>query len=185
MGVISNYKEVEQFVKSGDIIAVKATGIYKFLLGAGLLGSYGHIAIIDRIDANGVRPYVIQEDPGGGSIVPLDFYCNDTFDIIRLASPMTDYEVVIPQNAIIKLQSMPDYNYSEIAELVLLGLRRRWAKIRNKPLPTLPVLNPKNGQICSVFVSNVLYASGVYLQNTMYPSAVVDALKGSVTNYIP
>jgi len=184
---VTDYNDLANKVKPGDIVAVKATGFYKFLLDLGCMGPYGHVGIIDVIaTGDGTqRPFLIQENPGGGAIVPFDFYCEDELTICRYNTTRVDLETIIPYNALFQLQYLPCYNYSEILDLVWLGVRRRFAKIFGKPLPVLPVLKPTKGQICSVFVTNALYASGVYLTNTMWPSAIVEALNSSIIDYKP
>lgn len=185
--LVTDYNELASKVKPGDVVAVKATGFYRFLLELGCMGPYGHVGIVDIISTGDgtQRPFLIQENPGGGAIVPFDFYCEDELDICRYHSNTLDLETSVPYNALFQLQYLPCYNYSEILDLVWLGVRRRVAKIFGKTLPTMPVLKPTKGQICSVFVTNALYASGVYLTNTVYPSAVVEALNSTVINYKP
>jgi hypothetical protein len=158
----ARYNALRECVRSGDTVAVHASGAYRRALDLARMGPHGHVGIIRRVTIDDVeRVFVVEENPGGGRYRPLSHYRAARMDVF---SPPHGVDGLRASAAAVQLlDGLAQYDWREIRQLGVLGIRRAMARLIGKRLPELghdAVSDECRGVICSALVTEAYVRAG-------------------------
>jgi hypothetical protein len=105
--------------------------------------------------------FVIEENPGGGRYRPLSHYRADRLDVYSPPPNVDGHKASAA--AVQLLDGLAQYDWREIRQLGVLGLRRAMARLLCMRLPELPhdpVTDDCRGVICSALVTEAYVRAG-------------------------
>lgn len=158
----TNYADLRAAVRNGDTVAVHARGAYGAALSLGVMGPCGHVGLIRRVTIDDIeRVFVVEENPGGGRCRPLSHYQFDSLDVYTPPPGVDGHRASAA--AVQLLDGLAQYDWREIRQLGVLGLRRALARVLRRPLPDVAhdaVTDQCRGVICSALVTEAYVRAG-------------------------